>query len=134
MNTPITERNWGIKNYSNNQIGSVVTLMIIAVWGVMVLWTHTRNPAGMDPLELTFVGTLTIIFWILVPFYWKRVRWSYIIHIGLVIGGLGGGMSISLLDRTLHFSISLYNIITLIVYITAILSVFLSIRAFQELN
>ena len=129
-----TDRIWRIMNNLNNQITALATLLIIAVWGVLILWIDTRNPYGMDPLEFTFMGTLSILFWVHVPLFWKRVSWSYLTNIGLIVGGFGGGLGIAMLNRTLHISFSLYNVTSLIIYMISFLGVIFSIRAFRELK
>ena len=125
--------------YTFYQTGANLTLLVIAVWAIISVWFHTQRPVGMIQFELTFMGTLSIIFWILVPLYWKRVRWSYVAGIGLIFGGLGGGIGVAMglaiaPHRTLQFSISLYDMITLIIYVTGILGVYFSFRAFLELK
>lgn len=95
--------------FSPRQLGALITLLALAVWGLAVLWIHLVTPAGADMFEMTYVGTLTAIFLILLPLYWKQLRPAYIggilIALALLAGAVKGAM-----DHSLVFSWSLYSV------------------------
>jgi len=123
-----------MEDYTFYQAGANATLLGISVWSLTSLGFHTMTPLGMNILELTFLGTLTIVFWILVPLYWMRVWWSYIAGIGLIIGGLGGGTAIAAWSRIFRFSGSLYNFSIIIIYIIGFAGIYCSYKALTELR
>ena len=129
----VEKKEWMV-DYTFYQAGANATLLAIAVWSLTSLGFHTMMPFGMDTLELTLLGTLTIIFWILVPLYWMRVWWSYIAGIGLIIGGLGGGTAIAAWSRVFRFSGSFYNFSIIIIYIISFAGIYFSYKAFTELR
>ncbi len=132
MQAETVEKKEWMQNYTFYQAGANATLLAIAIWSLTSLGFHTMTPLGMDTLELTLLGTLTIICWILVPLYWMRVWWSYIAGIGLIIGGLGGGATIAAWYRVFRFSGSFYNFSIIIIYIIGLVGIYFSYKAFTE--
>ncbi|MFC2159596.1 serine hydrolase domain-containing protein [Actinomycetota bacterium] len=117
---------------SLNQIGASISITIIAIWGIWVLWWHTIKPQGIEHIEILFLIAIVPIYLVLIPLYWFRIRWSYISGI-LVLLGLFAGLIKSVIDKTFFFSVSVYNFITIVVLIIALLCIYFSIRSFLEL-
>ena len=115
-----------------NQLGALITLAVVAVWGIWVLWFHLTRPMGLAHIEIIFLSALVPIYLILLPFYWFRVRWTYISGI-LVLLGLFVGLLKTTLEYSLFFSISSYNLTTAGVYLAALGCIYFSIRSYTEL-
>ena len=75
---------------SSNQIGALISIVIIAVWGVWVLWWHMIRPLGMKHIEMLFLVAIVPISLALIPLYWFRIRWSYISGVLVLVGLLAG--------------------------------------------
>jgi hypothetical protein len=120
------------KSYTAHQIGAFIALLVLVIWGLAVLWVHMVTPAGADVFEMTYLGTLTLMFLILLPLYWKRVRWAYIGGILMVVAMYAGAAKVAL-DQDLVFSWSLYNMVTILIYAIALACVYFSVRSYREL-
>jgi CubicO group peptidase (beta-lactamase class C family) len=121
-----------INKGSKNQLGALITLAVVAVWGIWIFWFHLTRPMGLAYIEIIFLSVLVPIYLILLPFYWFRVRWSYISGI-LVLLGLFVGLLKTTLEYSLFFSISTYNLLTVGVYLVALGCIYFSIRSYMEL-
>ena len=62
------------KTFTTHQTGALVTMVIIAVWGVWVSWLHMTRPLGAEHMEILFLSATVPVYAILVPFYVLRVR------------------------------------------------------------
>jgi hypothetical protein len=123
------ERKAGFTFY---QTGAVAAMLVVAVWGLAVLLSLLVTPGGADRMELTYLGTVIIAYLVLVPLYWKRVRWSYVAGIVLIFG-LFVGAGYAAWEGVLFFSWSAYNLSVIIVYIIALMGLFFSYKSFREL-
>lgn len=118
--------------YSRNQLSALITFAVVAIWGVWISWLHLTRPMGIEHAEIIFLSAMVPIYLILIPFYWFRVRWSYINGILLLLG-LFVGLIKSILDNTFFFSISLYNLMILGVLFVALACIYFSLRSYLEL-
>ena len=125
--------NKNLTNSSPNQLGALITLLIVAVWGVWVSWLNITRPLGIDPTEILFLSAIVPICLILVPFYVLRVRWSYISGI-IIILVLFAGVVKAFTEHVLFFSFSAYNMTTIIVLLSAAACIYFSLRSFLELQ
>jgi CubicO group peptidase (beta-lactamase class C family) len=114
-----------------HQIGALVTLLIVALWSTAVVWIHTVTPASGDTREMAFMGTVAIMSWLLLPLYWRRVRWSYVGGI-LVTVLLLVGAAIIIPYRVIHFSPSVYNLSVPLAYAAALACAYFSVRSFRQ--
>jgi CubicO group peptidase (beta-lactamase class C family) len=117
--------------FSAHQLGALITLFLLALWGLGVLWIHLVTAAGADTFEMTYLGTVTGTLLILLPLYWRRVRWAYPGGV-LVVLALFVGAGKGALDQSLIFSWSLYNVGVILAYAVALGCAYLSIRAYRE--
>ena len=69
--------------------GSVVTLVVAAVWATLSLFIAVVMGLQSTFAWMIFV-VMTLMVWILVPFYVKRIRCSFIVGTILLIAGLAG--------------------------------------------
>jgi hypothetical protein len=78
------------ETYTRSQTGAIATLLAAAVFGVTATGGVLMSPQGQPPSALVaFVGII-IIAWLLIPLYAKRIKWSYIAGIIVMIIGLVG--------------------------------------------
>ena len=78
--------------YTVNQTGAVATFLSSAVSSSTLLGIIL---SGASPVaEMVFFGILTIVFWVLVPLYWLRIRIGYIVGLVFCIVGLVGGVGV----------------------------------------
>lgn len=105
--------------WTPHQIGALVTLLIVALWSTAVVWIYTVTPASGDTREMAFVGTVAIMSWLLLPLYWRRVRWSYVGGI-LVTVLLLIGAAMVIPHRVIYFSLSVYNLSVPLAYAAAL--------------
>jgi hypothetical protein len=69
--------------------GSVVTLVIAAIWATVSLFIAVDMGLQSTSTLIIFV-VMTLMVWILVPFYVKKSRSSFIFGTILLIAGLAG--------------------------------------------
>lgn len=69
--------------------GSVVTLIIAAIWATVSLFIAVEMGL-QSSFALIIFAIMTLIVWLLVPFYIKRIKSSYFVGIILLIVGLVG--------------------------------------------
>ena len=69
--------------------GAVVALVIAAIWASLSLFIAV-DMGLQSTFALTIFVVMTLIVWILVPFYVKKNRSSFIVGTILLIAGLAG--------------------------------------------
>jgi hypothetical protein len=69
--------------------GSVITLFIAAVWATVSLFIAV-DMGLQSAFALIIFIVMTLMVWVLVPFYVKKNRNSFLIGIILLIAGLAG--------------------------------------------
>ena len=47
------------KTYTVHQIGALIALLGLAIWGLAVLWIHMVAPASADTFAMTYLGTFS---------------------------------------------------------------------------
>jgi CubicO group peptidase (beta-lactamase class C family) len=121
------------KTFSIHQIGALIAMIILAVWGIWVTWLHMTRPLGIDYTEILFLSAVVPIYLILVPFYVMRVRWSYISGIFVVLILFAGVVFAAVVARVFFFSFSVYNLTTVVVLLSAGACIYFSLRSYLEL-
>lgn len=111
-----------------------VTLLVIAGWGFIVLWMHMTTLYGATEQEITFLGTMVVMVWTLVPVYWKRVRWGYLAGMIVVASGFFGGGVASVLLHRLHVTWSVYNSSVIVIYVVVLIHVYTSYHCYENLS
>jgi len=113
------------------QIGAALSLFVICAWSIVVFFIHAYTPLSGDTLELALIGTVAVASLLLLPFYLKRVKWSYLggvlVTILLVVGAI-----VIALERAIFFSPSVYNIFVIVVYIAVFACLYFSISSFRQ--
>ena len=76
-------------NYTTNQKGSIITVLFAAIWALVSLIIAV-DMGLQSTFALAIFGIMTLIAWILVPLYVKRIKSAFILGIILLIFGLIG--------------------------------------------
>ena len=121
------------QTFTTHQLGALITMSIMAVWGISVSWLHLTRPVGAGDMEILFLSAMVPVFVILVPFYVLRVRWSYVNGI-LVLLALFAGVLKAATEYIFFFSFSVYNLTTIVVLICAAACIYFSMRSHFELS
>jgi CubicO group peptidase (beta-lactamase class C family) len=119
------------ERWTSQQIGAVVSLFMITAWSIAVLLIHAYSPLSADTRELALIGTVAVVSLLSIPFYLKRVEWSYIGGILVTILLFVGAVMIAL-NRAIFFSPSLYNIFVIVVYVVAVACLYFSVSSFRQ--
>lgn len=109
--------------------GALLSLVVVALWGVIALTLHLTGPGGMDRTEMILLMTLVPLYLVLIPFYWVQIRWAYPVGV-LALLGLLAGFAMEVLDRVYVFSWSMYNVGFVVALVAAGLGIYLSLRSF----
>ncbi len=75
--------------YSLNQKGAFVTVTFAAVWALLSIIIAIEMEL-QSPIALAIFGVMTIIAWVMVPLYFKRVKAAYVLGVVLLVLGLVG--------------------------------------------
>jgi CubicO group peptidase (beta-lactamase class C family) len=130
------ERVYQAMNPSGSTVGypffAFVTLLIIACWGVLMVWMHVTTLFGATQQEITFLSTITITIWVLVPAYIKQVQWGYLAGMIVVTSGFFGGGIASVLLHYIHFSWSVYNCSVIVIYVIVLINVYTSYTCYEN--
>jgi CubicO group peptidase (beta-lactamase class C family) len=114
-----------------DQAGALGCALIVAIWTSTALWLQLTRPAGTTHLELVFLGVLAPLLWATAVAYAFRARWSYpagmLVFLGVLLGGLKAAV-----DGTLYFSLSAYNVLTVLIFLAAAAGIIFSWRAFRQ--
>jgi CubicO group peptidase (beta-lactamase class C family) len=117
--------------WTGHQKAAFFCILALAIWGLIATWLQVTIPGGATTEELMFLGVLVPMFWVLLPLYWKRYRWAYIGGIVVILGMFAGAVKAAL-DPGLFFSVSLYNLSVILIYIIALAAIYVSARAWAE--
>ncbi|MEM4251815.1 MAG: hypothetical protein QW828_08280, partial [Candidatus Bathyarchaeia archaeon] len=83
---------------------------------------------------LTVFAILTIIAWILVPLYVKRVRWAYIVGIIVIIIALVGLVAMPGTPSWYAFTTPVYNFSFVVFYLVMLAGIYFSYKSYKELK
>ena len=119
------------ERWTLQQIGAAVSIFIICTWSIVVFLIHVYTPSSGDTRELALIGTVASISLLSIPFYLKRVKWSYVGGILATILLFVGAIMIAL-NRAIFFSPSAYNILVILVYIAGFACLYFSISSFRQ--
>jgi uncharacterized membrane protein len=76
-------------SYTSNQKSAIATFLFAALWALISLEIAIRMGL-QSPSALTVFAIMTIIAWILIPFYLKKIKPVFIIGIIVLVLGLIG--------------------------------------------
>ncbi len=112
-------------------IGAVAGLVVVAVGTLAILVIHVAEPQGAMAVEISAIGALTTMYWVLVVFAWRRSAWSYLVSV-LVLPVLPILGIIASLSYTMFFSWSIYNLSTIILCFAAVVGAVASYVAYKQ--
>ena len=115
------------KLYSSNQTGAIATLLAGSLWAFTVIG------ASIMVEDVTFLVILDLIAWILLPFYIRRVKWSYIVGIVAPIIGLIGFAVMPGTPPWYTFSSPIFDFSFVILYLVGIALMYFSYKTYKEL-
>lgn len=76
-------------NYTLNQRGAVFTVIFAAIWALLSL-IIAIDMRLQSTFALAIFGIMTILAWVLIPLYIKKIKAGFVLGIILLILGLGG--------------------------------------------
>ncbi len=114
-----------------SRIVAVVALVVVAAGTLAILVIHVAEPQGAMAVEISAIGALTAMYWVLVVFAWRRDAWSYLVSILVppILPILGITASLS---YTMFFSWSIYNLSTIILCFAAVVGAVASYLAYKQ--
>jgi len=118
--------------FTLNQKGAVVTVTIAAVWALLSM-IIAIDMGLQSTFALTIFAVMTIIAWILIPLYVKRIKAAYFLGVVLLILGLGG-LFASLGDPAWYtFTVPISIIKELSFVIDSLVGIYFSVKSFGEI-
>ncbi len=114
------------------QRGAFASVLVLAIGGALVLGINVVTLSGAMDVEIIYFGTVVTMLWVLVFLYGKRVRWSYVYGVGLLLVGFFGGLFLAMWSHLFYFSVSLYNLSIISLYSLAAVCLYFSYRSYRE--
>jgi CubicO group peptidase (beta-lactamase class C family) len=118
-------------HWTRDQIIAAAGILTMTVGVAASLWYHLTHTAGAVPQEFVFLITMSVLLILTSALYALRLRWSYTAGI-LACLGFYVGLGLALLEDVLFFTLSLYNVLVLLVLLIAVVVIFFSIRAMRS--
>ncbi len=114
------------------QSGALLAHIAITIWNIAILVLHLLEPLDINQFEITVLITLVSVFITLIPIYWLRIRGGYLVGILVYVVMLVAGVN-AIAEKNYFFSFSLYNLSVILIYLVAIVGVYLNFKAYQQL-
>ncbi len=118
--------------FTLNQKGAVVTVTIAAVWALLSM-IIAIDMGLQSTFALTIFAVMTIIAWILVPLYVKRIKAAYFLGVILLILGLGGLFASPGDPAWYTFTVPISIIKELSFVIDSLVGIYFSVKSFGEI-
>ena len=122
-----------VLNYTFHQTGAIATLLAVAVlsltlWGINALFASIFL---YSTPEMVFFAVLTVFSWLLVPLYWARDKWSYVIGIFVTLGALFGGAVLPGVEFLWQefTGVLVYDVFLIISFLIGLASIYFSYKA-----
>ena len=114
------------------RIGAVAALVAVAVGTLAITLIHVAEPQRGEAVEISSIGALTTMYWVLVVFTWRRSAWSYLACV-FVLPILPILSIIAALSYTMFFSWSMYNLLTIVLCFAAVAGACASYIAYKQI-
>jgi hypothetical protein len=114
--------------YTTNQTGAIATLLAGS------LWAFTVVGATIGVEDVTFLLILDLIAWMLLPFYIRRIRWSYLVGIVAPIIGLIGFLVMPGTPPWYIFSSPIFDFSYVLLYLVGVALIYFSYKSYKELK
>lgn len=118
--------------FTLNQKGAVVTVTIAAVWALLSM-IIAIDMGLQSTFALTIFAVMTIIAWILIPLYVKRIKAAYFLGVVLLILGLGGLFASPGDPAWYTFTVPISIIKELSFVIDSLVGIYFSVKSFGEI-
>jgi hypothetical protein len=90
--------------------------------------------ASIGVQDVTFLVILDVVAWVTIPFYIRRVRWSYLVGIVAPIFGLVGLVAIPGTPAWYAFSSPIFDLSYAILYMVGLALMYFSYLSYRELR
>ncbi|UCF59257.1 MAG: hypothetical protein JSV15_02265 [Candidatus Bathyarchaeota archaeon] len=118
--------------FTLNQKGAVVTVTIAAVWALLSM-IIAIDMGLQSTFALTIFAAMTIIAWILIPLYVRRIKAAYFLGVVLLILGLGGLFASPGDPAWYTFTVPISIIKELSFVIDSLVGIYFSVKSFGEI-
>jgi len=122
-----------VTSYSSSQTGAIATVLASAFWALTALGVAIMV-GRQTATALTVFAILTVIAWIVVPLYAKRVRWAYIVGIIVIIIALVGLLAMPGTPPWYMFADPVYNFSFVVFYLVMLAGIYFSYKSYRELK
>jgi len=112
--------------YTASQTGAIATLLAGS------LWAFTVVGASINVEDVTFLAILDLIAWIMVPFYIKRVKWSFLVGIVAPIIGLVGLIAMPGTPPWYNFASPIFDFSYVMLYVVGLALMYFSYKSYKE--
>ncbi|MCP8318117.1 MAG: hypothetical protein H3Z51_14860 [archaeon] len=113
--------------YTASQTGAIATLLAGSLWAFTVVGASISE-------DVTFLAILDLIAWIMIPFYIKRVKWSFLVVIVAPIIGLVGLILMPGTPPWYTFSSPIFDLSYVILYMVGLALIYFSYKSYRELK
>jgi len=118
--------------YSLNQKGAAVTVTFAAVWTLLSMIIAIEMEL-QSPLALAIFGVMTIIAWVLVPLYFKRLKATYVLGAVFLVLGLVGLFASPSDPPWYTFTNPISIVKELSFVIDSLMGIYFSVKSFAEI-
>lgn len=118
--------------YSLNQKMAVVTVTFAAVWALLSM-IIAIDMGLQSPIALAIFGVMTVIAWVLVPLYIKRIKSAYVLGVILLVLGLGGLFASPGDPPWYTFTVPISIVKELSFVIDSLIGIYFSFKSFVEI-
>jgi hypothetical protein len=121
------------ETYSSSQTGAIAAVLASSLWALTALGASIMV-GRQTGAALTVFAILTVIAWILVPLYAKRVRWAYVVGIVIIIIALVGLLAMPGTPPWYIFSDPVYNFSFVVFYLVMLAGIYFSYKSYKEVK
>lgn len=118
-------------SWNRDQTIAAGGMLLLTVGVGASLWYHLTHTAGALLQEFVFLITMSVLLTLMSVVYALRLRWSYAAGI-LVCLGFYMGLGLVLLEDVFFFTLSLYNVLVLLVLLIAVAVIIFSMRVMRS--
>ena len=111
--------------------GAFLTLLIVLVGSLVSTVFHMTNPVDFDKLGATILIGFLLLSIVLIPLYLRKIKWGYLAGIFLNLIIIGAGVR-TVFERSYFFSLSIYNISVVIIYVVSFIGLVLNYLSFKR--
>ena len=121
------------KTYTFNQTSAIATALAVLIWAITALGA-TNIIGGQTIIATAIFSILTIIGWIIIPFYFKLVRSAFLMGIILTIISLVGLIAMPGEPAWYMFTAPLFSFSYIVICLTLLACIYFSYESYKELK